>query len=99
MTKQDLLILLEEVDDDTEIRLMMQPSWPFEYSIAGVILASEITDEDDRPRGLVHDDDEEEEIGGYQPKELAPGQDCLFLVEGSQIGYGTKAAFDDYRRR
>lgn len=33
MTKEQLIGVLEGLPDGTEIRLAMQPSWPFEYSI------------------------------------------------------------------
>ena len=36
MTAGDLKRLLEDVDDDAEVRFASQPSWPFEYSIADV---------------------------------------------------------------
>lgn len=35
MTVADLLEALEGLDPGTEVRLMNQNSWPFEYSIAG----------------------------------------------------------------
>lgn len=34
MTAADLIEILEDLDPSTEVRLAMQPSWPFEYSIA-----------------------------------------------------------------
>ena len=33
----ELLDILEDMDEDTEIRLAMQPAWPFEYSIGNAI--------------------------------------------------------------
>ena len=42
MTKRDLINLLDDLDDDTEIRFMGQPSWPFEYSIQGAVLALDL---------------------------------------------------------
>lgn len=33
MTVEELKEMLEEMDDDKEIRFAGQPNWPFEYSI------------------------------------------------------------------
>jgi hypothetical protein len=35
VTVAELVELLEQYDPGTEVRLMEQPSWPFEYSVAG----------------------------------------------------------------
>ena len=74
MNIRDLKNIIEDLDDDMEVRFASQPSWPFEYSIydAYVIdLNVEYDPEDDEY--LENEDDE--------PK------DILYLVEGSQIGY------------
>jgi hypothetical protein len=34
MTVEELRYLLEDLDDDIEVRLAMQPSWPFAYSLS-----------------------------------------------------------------
>jgi hypothetical protein len=39
MTVQELIDELEGCDDDAEVRLLAQPSWPFEYTIAAVVKA------------------------------------------------------------
>jgi hypothetical protein len=36
MTVGELRELLHEYEEDMEVRLLMQPSWPFEYSIGEV---------------------------------------------------------------
>lgn len=33
LTVGELIELLQEQDSDKEVRLAMQPSWPFEYSV------------------------------------------------------------------
>lgn len=81
MTVGDLKERLEDLDEDMEVRLMTQPAWPFEYSIADVRLKSEISEgEPDEEK------EEKAEAGGEQP-------DVLYLIEGSQLGYGTKQAW------
>lgn len=48
MTASELISLLEDLDPDTEVRLAMQPSWPFEYSIErGVLVDAAMPAEDD----------------------------------------------------
>jgi len=40
MTISELIYELQRMPQDAEIRLAMQPAWPFEYSIGGVVLVS-----------------------------------------------------------
>jgi basic membrane lipoprotein Med (substrate-binding protein (PBP1-ABC) superfamily) len=73
MTVYELKRLLEDFDDDAEVRLAHQPSWPFEYSLADVIAI----DPDDEAE-LAHQaiDDDEDECATV-----------VYLVEGDQLGY------------
>jgi hypothetical protein len=84
MTVQELINMLEDLDGETEVRLMTQEAWPFENAIAGIALASEMGGEND------------EEKGGYRPP--FSDADVLYLVEGEQLGYGTKSAWSVCRR-
>lgn len=79
MTVGELIAQLEAYDEDQEVRIMSQPSWPFEYSIAGVVAGDEIEseDRDGNSRGF------------YQEEAEA----TVFLTEGTQLGYGTKWAW------
>lgn len=43
MTVAELLERLEDVDPDAEVRLAIQPSYPFQHEIADVV---EVTDDD-----------------------------------------------------
>ena len=48
MTVGELKEMLEDLDDDMEVRLAHQPSWPFEYSISnGQVVDVNEPDEDD----------------------------------------------------
>lgn len=82
MTIAELIERLEdardELGEDAEVRLMMQPSWPFEYSIGGSVSSNEIGENND-------------EDGPYVPE---GGEAVFYLVEGSQLAYGTSDAFD-----
>ena len=40
MTVQELIDELESCDGEAEIRFLAQPSWPFEYTIAAVVEAT-----------------------------------------------------------
>jgi hypothetical protein len=80
MTIDQLIERLNEYRDlfggDIEVRLMTQPSWPFENTIAGVCSGEEINSAADDPS----DDDVGEEA-------------VLYVVEGKQLGYGSKRAW------
>ena len=85
MTIDELIARLEdyrdEIGGDAEVRLMTQQNWPFENSIYGLASGAEINDyeEDDEDGG--DDDDASEDA-------------VLFIVEGQQLGYGTKRAWE-----
>jgi len=85
MTIDQLIERLEEYRDEiggeAEVRLMTQQNWPFENSIYGLASGAEINDfdEDDEDEG--DDDDATEDA-------------VLYIVEGQQLGYGTKRAWD-----
>ncbi len=87
MTIDELIEHLEEYRDtiggDAEVRLMTQQSWPFEYSLHGVCSGEEINDfhDDDSPE--VDEDDED-----------VTDDNIFYLVEGTQLGYGSKRAWD-----
>lgn len=63
MTVEELIEELQGMDQDAEVRFASQPSWPFEYSINGVVQTT------------VKDQDtvylEEGRQVGYLPKEAA----------------------------
>jgi hypothetical protein len=46
MTVQELIDELEDFDPEAEVRFLAQPSWPFEYTIAAIVEAT------DRPPDL-----------------------------------------------
>lgn len=83
MTIDELIARLEDVRDDlggdTEVRLMTQQNWPFENSIKGICSSEDIA--------TCCDYDEEDE-------EEAESNKVLFIVEGSQLGYGSKKAWE-----
>lgn len=87
MTIEELIERLEEYRDaiggDAEVRLMTQQQWPLENRICGLASSEEIAD-------CCDDDDEDE--GGEEGQDKPAS--VLFLVEGGQIGYGSKKAWE-----
>jgi hypothetical protein len=85
MTINDLIERLEEYRDeiggDAEVRLMTQQNWPFENSIYGLASGVEINDES-------YDDGDPDDDGDVEEDAI------LYIVEGGQLGYGTKRAWD-----
>ncbi len=87
MTVRDLLDMLEGMDENAEVRLAHQPSWPFEYSVSDV---QEVTvggwDDDDLP--------DLENMTAQEGQRLREGEEVnekatkvVYLAEGGQLGY------------
>ena len=85
MTIDELIARLEdyrdEIGGDAEVRLMTQQNWPFESTICGLASGAEINDFDEDDEDGDDDDD-------------ATDDSVLYVVEGQQLGYGTKRAWD-----
>ncbi len=82
MKVSQLIEILENEDPEATVLLVEQPSWPFEYAISGVVARHEFDEpEDDECRGP--DDDRR--------------ANDVFIVEGTQLRYGNKNAFDAAR--
>ena len=84
MKVKELIDILGEQDPDAEVLIMSQQNWPFENAVAGVAVREEFVDDDEDC------DDEEREEPRYD-KGTAPND--VFLVEGQQLRYGSKAAW------
>lgn len=84
MKVSELIELLQDQDPDAEVMIMSQESWPFENAVAGVAVREEFDDDDEDC-----EDDEREE-----PRyEKGTAANDVFLVEGQQLRYGSKAAW------
>jgi hypothetical protein len=92
MTIDQLIGMLEDYRDDiggdAEVRLMMQESWPFENHIYGLASSVEIAEAES---------DSESDEDGDEGGEDAKPEPILYVVEGGQIGYGTKRAWEVVR--
>jgi hypothetical protein len=88
MTIDELLEYVEhyrdEIGGDAEVRLMTQQNWPMEYTICGLASQDEMDEQ-------IEDDGEEEEVPEETEGDAEP---VLFIVEGRQLGYGSKRAWD-----
>ena len=85
MKVSELIELLQDQDPDAEVMIMSQESWPFENAVAGVAVREEFVVDDDEDC----EDDEREE-----PRyEKGTAANDVFLVEGQQLRYGSKAAW------
>jgi len=84
MKVSELIELLQDQDPDAEVMIMSQENWPFENAVAGVAVREEFVADDEDC------DDDEREEPRYE-KGTAPND--VFLVEGQQLRYGSKAAW------
>jgi hypothetical protein len=100
MNVRQLRELLEDLDENIEIRLMIQQAWPFECSVRGAI-----TDKELISARTEHDADKDWEhlSEGERKRALKAKQEAwaaesnpevLYLLEGSQLGYGDKIAWE-----
>ena len=72
----------EEFGGDAEVRLMTQQSWPFENAICGLTSGREMNDVEDE------DADDDQDVADEQ---------IVYIVEGGQLCYGSKRAWDTCR--
>ena len=52
-----LKALLEDIDDDKEVRLVFQQSWPLQLDLLGIVEGNDTTDEDGNPLTCQMEDD------------------------------------------
>ena len=82
MTVKELIEALSEYDEEAEVRLASQPSWPFEYGIRGVVSTEEIDPAEN-----------EDDFGDEKDEEL-----IVYVVEGEQLKYGSSEIFKALNR-
>lgn len=111
ITVGELKEMLECYDDETEVRIMHQPNYPFEYSIANRVFdvvetygqpstrpeppKSSEPNYDERYKQYQEDLEEWQFLNDerFQPTD-EPESGVVYLVEGRQLGYGTKDAWN-----
>lgn len=93
MTVSHLIELLSDCDPDARVLIGSQPSWPFEWSIAGITLREDF-DEGDKGG--------DEDYGTFNLRdgrsdESKRGSDVI-LLEGAQLAYGSKDMWNNPTR-
>lgn len=98
MKVEQLIDVLQEMNQDAEVRLMTQPDWPFEYSIDG-LWTSIPGPGNCRECGLSEIADAHHSVEGHEFElynEFVPyggDKEVVYILEGRQLGYGTKSAW------
>jgi hypothetical protein len=103
MTVAQLRDVLEELPDDAEVRLMTQSNYPLEFSIIGTWTVAPNPDACGNCGRIeaVHDvGDQDGPLHSFVPyidfEPTKPHTDeVLYLLEGTQLGYGTKSAWEE----
>ena len=85
MTVAELLATLEDVDPSTEVRLMTQSNYPFENAVVGVWTPDEDGDEDGDE--FIPADGNDFGHASREPISV------VYIVEGRQLGYGSRDAW------
>ena len=86
MKVKELIDILEEQDPDAEVLIMSQQNWPFENGVYGVTVRSEMDGDDE--------DGENEDGADTTAARDGRATNDVFIVEGSQLRYGSKTAWD-----
>jgi hypothetical protein len=86
MKVHQLIAILEEQDGDAEVFIMSQETWPFEVALHGVAIRVDMEDGDE--------DDEEGDDDAAGARVEGTSSNDVFLVEGRQLRYGSKTAWD-----
>lgn len=74
MKVSELVKLLEACDPDDDVRLALQPHYPHEHAVAGVVSASDLAKMNDRDPC---------EAAPNAPR-------VVYLAEGAWLGYGNR---------
>lgn len=91
MNVSELIALLtemvenEEVSGETPVRLMYQPNYPFFSEVSGLATEEQIQYAEDE------DEDEADPVARLNAVQSRPN--VLYILEGTQIGYGNKTAW------
>ena len=93
MKVRELIEILEELDAEASVYIMSQQNWPFEVAIHGVTVREEFTETDDEDEDAEDEPTRNEGDRWSAQPEALPRND-VFIVEGSQLRYGSKEAWD-----
>ena len=88
MKVKELIDILEQQDPDAEVLIMSQQNWPFENGVYGVTVRSEVDGNDE------DEDGEKEDGADTTAARDGRATNDVFIVEGTQLRYGSKTAWD-----
>lgn len=91
MTVGELMMELERFDEGAEVMIAMQPNYPFECSITGVVSRRE-ADPD-----FEDEDEDEAEAKRHRDTFASDGKGSdVFILEGGQVRYGSRKLWDEF---
>lgn len=95
MTVQELIEELSDMPPEAEVRIMEQPSYPFENDIKGLWESSKESPE--CPHGDRCNDECEchDWADDHFHPHGNPAGGAVYILEGAQLGYGTKQAWEN----
>jgi hypothetical protein len=101
MKVYELREILDDLDSEADVYIMSQESWPFENDVVGVITRGDISshevDEDVEADEGVEAEPWTDHDRWAAPESRLPATD-VFLVEGRQLRYGSRGAWDTHFR-
>lgn len=99
MNVQNLIRMLEDLDPEAEVRLAIQPSYPFEHRLGGVRYRSKnqeaIDDIHEAMRGGELTEEEKEEASDRLLELDETDEKIVYLLEGGQIGYASRNLWNE----
>lgn len=101
MTLRELIERLVEIEEefgpDTEVRLASQPSWPLEWTVAGISTLHPRQDEIEELRQLMGDTPREDwpEDAEEQLARLCSEQHVVWICEGRHLGYTSRSHWEE----
>ena len=108
MTIDEMIALLEQIksegtDGDTEVRLAIQPSWPFEHRIAGASVSPGYDEEREAELwNRAYDEglpvNERHKARKKAERISLDATPIVYIVEGGQLGYTSATHWDNPRK-
>jgi hypothetical protein len=110
MTVQELIEMLQDMNPDAEVRLMYQPNYPLESRLQGPVSNTEWTGgEDGEPPSCAECESDNvdcrksgtqleiscNDCGATGAVAVEETEEVVYLLEGTPIGYGVRAAWNN----
>lgn len=89
MKVHELIMELEDMDQDAEVRLAIQPAYPFQHSIEGVYKMPEAEEQPNRehfPANEQGGDDYEDAMFDWEDRQADHPGNVVYIAEGGQLG-------------